>query len=347
MNIDVMSLQNATLHDTRFSGKKTPRTQWCKAKKIGVHSIMSIQETLTMTAIMLAPAFFSLLGMAALGSPAIAILGEMTAKSKKRVFFDKYGQQTGTMGLILLILLLVIYGASFGIAMVKLPELVKTMVSMDSPFLDVFVAFGAFALFSLIYFPTWKKMRNAKALHMLFGMAATLSALTCVALAIPAKIAWGLAQSTPSEAAIEAATAMILPLSTMYALLILSAAAALSCTYLVMRRNKDDFGRDYYNFSLKVAARWATLPMIGFLGCQGWLFVRLPESFKTLVVETPLAYVWAGAVAIGAICALLWVLLARSESPLRLKGLTFLAVILFWLMHTLNATVAVNLLTML
>lgn len=39
-----------------------------------------------MTALMLAPAFFSLLGMAALGSPAVATLGEIAAKAKSRVF---------------------------------------------------------------------------------------------------------------------------------------------------------------------------------------------------------------------------------------------------------------------
>ncbi|BDQ35944.1 hypothetical protein SYK_03040 [Pseudodesulfovibrio nedwellii] len=308
---------------------------------------MSTQETLTMIAFLLAPAFFSLLGMGAIGSPAIAVLGEMSAKTKKRVFFDKYGQQIGAMGLILLILLLVVDGAAYAVALTKFPQYIHALFTMESPLLNTFAAFGIFAFFSLIYFTMWKKMRNAKGLHMSLGMIASLAALTCVALAIPAKIAWTLSHGTPTNETILAATAMILPMSVMYALLTMSAAAALSASYLVLRRNKDDFGRDYYNFSLKLATRWATLPMLGFLGCQGWLFANLPASYKTLVMGTPLAFVWGGSIALGAICAFVWILIGRSESPLRLKGLTFLAVFLFWLMHTLNVTVAINLLTML
>ena len=47
---------------------------------------MDIQETLTIIGLMLAPAFFSLLGMAGLGSPAMAVLGEISAKCTKRSF---------------------------------------------------------------------------------------------------------------------------------------------------------------------------------------------------------------------------------------------------------------------
>nr|WP_321514449.1 hypothetical protein [uncultured Pseudodesulfovibrio sp.] len=308
---------------------------------------MSTQETLTMIAFLLVPALFSLLGMGAIGSPAIAVLGEMSAKTKKRVFFDKYAQQIGSMGLILLILLLIVQGAAYGVALTKFPQYIHALFTLESPLLNTFAAFGVFAIFSIIYFTTWTKMRNTKVLHISLGMIAALAALTCVALAIPAKIAWMLSHSTPTDETLSAATAMILPMSIMYALLTMAAAAALSATYLVLRRNKDDFGRDYYSFSLRLAARWATLPMLGFLGCQVWLYATLPASFKSIVTGTPLAFVWSGVVALGAICALIWILIARNESPLRLKGLTFLTLTLFWFMHTLNIMVAVNLLTLL
>ncbi|NDV18771.1 hypothetical protein GO013_04980 [Pseudodesulfovibrio sp. JC047] len=308
---------------------------------------MNTQETLTMVAFLLAPAFFSLLGMGAIGSPAIAILGEISAKTKKRVFFDKYGQQIGAMGLVLLILLLIVDGAAYAVALTKFPQYIHALFSLNSPLLDTFVAFGVFAFVSLIYFTTWKKMRTNKGLHMTLGMVASLAALTCVALAIPAKIAWTLSHGTPSETAVAAAAGMILPMSTMYALLTMSAAAALSAAYLVLRRNKDDFGRDYYNFSLKLAARWATLPMIGFLACQGWLYAVLPPSYKTLVLGTPLVFAWGGVIALGVVCMLLWILIARSASPLRLKGLTFVALLIFWLLHTLNIMTTINLFTML
>ena len=39
-------------------------------------------------------------------------------------------------------------------------------------------------------------------------------------------------------------------------------------------------------------------------------------------------------------------MIARSETPLRLKGFAFLALVLMWLMHALNATLFMNFLSM-
>lgn len=304
---------------------------------------MNMNETLTMAALMLAPAFFSLLGMAALGSPAIAILGELAAKTKSRVFYDKYGQQTASMGLILLLILLGIYGAAAVVAIVKFPQLINDLIAPTQPILGTVIAFGTFVVLSFPYFLTWKKMRNAKGLHITLGLGAAIASIVCVAIAVPAKLMIGI---TSNAANAQEATAMVAPLATMYAILIISAAAAMSCAYLILRRNKDDFGRDYYTFALKLAARWAALPMIGFLLCQGWLFFVLPENIKVMTLGTPLSMVWGAAVALGLLCVGIWSIIARSNTPLQLKGLFFLAVGLMWIMHTMNATLFMNFMSM-
>lgn len=307
---------------------------------------MTINETMTMIALMLAPAFFSLLGMAALGSPVVAVLGEMAAKTKGKVFYDKYGQQTATMGCVLLILLLVVECAALGIITVKFPQLIERFVTADSPLLCSLAALGLFVILGLPYFLTWKKMRNYKGIHMALGIGASIAALAMVATAVPAKLVVGLSQqTTQAQAAIEVQP-MALPMAIMYTILIIAAAAGLSCAYLVLRRNKDDFGRDYYNFSLKLAARWATIPMIGFIGCQAWLFVVLPDNFKTMVMETPLGLVWGAGTGLALICTILWLLIARSQTPLQMKGMTFLAATCMWLMHTMNATLFMNFMSM-
>jgi len=308
---------------------------------------MDMNETLQIIGLMLAPAFFSLLGMAGIGSPAIAVLGEISAKARKKVFYDKYGQQAGAMGLILLIFLIVIHGATIGLGMARFPQLIQQNITPSSPFFAGTIGMGIFAAFGLIYFLGWKKMRNTKPLHIFLGLIAALAGLAAVAIVTPAKLTFNLSQGSPSQEALAQIAIMGLPMAVMYALLVLSAAAALSLTYLVIRRNKDDFGRDYYNFSLRLAARWAALPMIGFIGCQGWLFATLTEKIKTLVLGTPLAYVWGGLTILGVACSVIWIIIARSESPLRLKGLAFLAVALFWLAQALNATLFVNFMTML
>ena len=64
-------------------------------------------------------------------------------------------------------------------------------------------------------------------------------------------------------------SSMALPMAVMYPLLSMASAAALSCAYLVLRRNRDDFGRDYYNFSLRLAARWGRHPHARLPGLPG------------------------------------------------------------------------------
>lgn len=311
---------------------------------------MTMNDTLTMTALMLAPAFFSLLGMGALGSPAVAVLGEMAAKTKKRVFFDKYGQQTASMGLFLLILLLIIEAGAIGVIYTKYPHLVQQYLDPASQFMNsIMIALGAgsaFIILGLVYMLTWKSMRNAKALHMALGFGAAAAAFAMVAVAVPVKLLIGLPQEAASEQLALGLQSMVMPMAIMYSIFLVVAAAGLSCAYLVTRRNKDDFGRDYYNFTLKLAARWSVTPMVAFLACQGWLFAVLPANFKSMVMETPLGIVWCVGAALGLICAIIWVLIARSESPLRLKGLAFLNVALMWLMHTMNVTLFMNFMAM-
>lgn len=307
---------------------------------------MNMNETLTLAAWMLAPAFFSLLGMGAFGSPVIALFGELAAKTKKRVFYEKYGQQTATMGLFLLILMLVVSGSANVAAYIKLPQLYEKVLAPSSPLLIALYGFGAFIILSLIYFLTWKKMRNAKGLHIVLGLVSAIAAVACIVVSVAAKLTIGFSLENFPQLDIET-IAMLWPMVTMYAILILSAAAALSCVYLIARRNRDDFGRDYYSFSLKLAARWSAIPMFGFLACQGWLYTVMPTSIRTMILGTPLALVWGAATALGILCFLLWVVIARSQSPLQFKGLAVLGIIFFWLMHTLNSVLFINVMSML
>ena len=305
---------------------------------------MNNTETLIMIANMLGPAFFSVLAMGAFGSPVIAVLGELAAKSKNKVFYDKYGQQTGAMGRILLILLLVIWGAAFAVIFTRFPQLAEKVSTSGTPLMYACATSLAFFALGLVYFSTWKSMRNAKGLHIAIGLLAGAASVAAVAMAVPAKLM--IAQPGAVTFQSVFSSSMALPMAVMYPLLSMASAAALSCAYLVLRRNRDDFGRDYYNFSLKLAARWAFIPMLGFLACQGWLYAILPGAVRTMTLETPLEYVWLAAVTLGAVCLVPWLLIARSETPLRLKGLCFLALVLLWLMHTLNATLFMNFLSM-
>ncbi len=88
---------------------------------------------------------------------------------------------------------------------------------------------------------------------------------------------------------------------------------------LLLRRAKDDYGRDYYNFAAKHLARWlATASVITGLCGLGMMFV-----LQNFVAATPFELkgteVWIGLV-LYACCAIFWVAILRSPTPLRHKA---------------------------
>lgn len=124
---------------------------------------MTMNESMILVALMLAPAFFTMLGLGALGSPVVAFLGELAAKSKKRVFYDKYGQQTGQMGFILLLLMIVVDTAAIAVAYTKFPHVFQKFIRPDSPLLYAGIALAAFIVLAIPYSLTWKKCATPRA----------------------------------------------------------------------------------------------------------------------------------------------------------------------------------------
>ena len=305
---------------------------------------MNMEETLTLTAWMAAPAFFGLLGLAALGSPLVALLGEIAANTKKRVFYDKYGQQTAAMGLSLLIVTIAVYVVGGFLAVNRRPQLMDSFHPMTPESMIAMGALATFVLFAAVQALTWKKLRTSKGLHISIGVVAALASAIWIALTIPAKLQLSLPGAQTANLAM--AESLALPLTVMHVFLLVSAAAGLSLAFLVLRRNKDDFGRDYYTFSLNLAARWAAISMIAALLCHGWLLAVLPDAARTLTMNTPLLFVWIGAAALALTCIGVWAALARSKAPLQLKGLAFAALVFLWLAHTCNATLFFNFMTM-
>jgi hypothetical protein len=99
-------------------------------------------------------------------------------------------------------------------------------------------------------------------------------------------------------------------LSAMVLTSILLASSALAvvwsgCWFLI-RRNKDDFGRDYYNFALRCCVCIA-------------LSLGLPCSIILIIQASNSALTLAGAV-IQVVCCILWFCMARSAAPLQHKA---------------------------
>jgi hypothetical protein len=113
-----------------------------------------------------------------------------------------------------------------------------------------------------------------------------------------------------------------------------AAAGAVGLVYLLLRRRIEDYGRDYYNFALHAAARWALLPGLAQLAALGWLVWALREDLAAAGpagaawTANPLLLLAVAAGALGLIACALWLAVRRNRNPLRLKA-TILAAFVF------------------
>ncbi len=101
-----------------------------------------------------------------------------------------------------------------------------------------------------------------------------------------------------------------------YLFLSIAIAGSVSAFYLMIRRNKDDYGRDYYKFAIPVSAKWGYSYLVGiiFLVIQTlWVY----KEIKTIPIEIFCS--------IGALILLIGIelfcgiKLIKSQHPIRLK----------------------------
>ena len=181
-----------------------------------------------------------------------------------------------------------------------------------------------------VYSGTWYQLRRSKALHRVLGgvslaavLAGAYSVMNVVSLWMPhtettAGTLWEM-MWYPAHWAIGPVMAAVIGNG-------VGAAGILGMGYLVLRRNRDDFGRDYYRFALPQAARWGPVLLVPVAILGAWLGFRG-------VTWTPVLTALLAAVGVSALAGV--VLLARvirSRHPLRLKGSVFAACLLAWIL---------------
>lgn len=312
---------------------------------------MNVTETFLLAATMSAPAFFDLLGLAAFGAILVAALNELLGLAKGKVFFDKYAEQSAAMGLPLMLIALLSMGVAGFMAVSRMPWLSQWLANPASPFLYFYAATGIGLLLAIPYTLAWKRMRSAKGLHAVLGLGAGLSLTAAVAASVAAIFLLGISTQSDATAFVVAplplaGNSLFWPLILQYTALSLGSGAGLSLVYLVLRRNKDDFGRDYYKFSLPLAAKWAIFGLLLQVLAQGWAYALLTPEAHALVLGTGMVCIWGSALLLALLCCVLWAVLARSQAPMRMKWIAFAGAVLLWVMHSLDATVTLGLLSM-
>lgn len=297
---------------------------------------------------MAAPAFFHMLALAALGGAAIAICCEFWGRLRQKTFSDKYAQQVSSMSMLFFLFALAVGVAGAFAGKTSSARLLETLNVPGSPAIPLAATLGAALILSVVYSLTWNKTRETKALHIYIGIPAAICSLCSVVLLMDLLrgiLPLLVSENTPVQwPALPAANSPIWPIAVRQISLALAFAGALSLAYLIHRRKKDDFGRDYYGFGLTAAAKWALFPALAALACQGWQYALSSPEMQQLMLKGTLAPAWWGTIGATIFCCLLWTLLARSAHPMRLKGAALAGSVLVWAINALDMTLNMNIL---
>ncbi|UZP68029.1 hypothetical protein N1030_03365 [Desulfovibrio mangrovi] len=265
--------------------------------------------------------------LAIAASPIITVANQQLAVLHKKSFHDKLAKQIASMATTL--------GCLFftGIAAGSVHIAVQNPEIFQGPFrLPLMVSLGAvtfsFALL-MAYTLLWKTMRQSKSLHMLIGLFAAISMISALFLI------YGLANSMLREGHVVPAGAgqleifttiyTVSPASAMWPLFVQSLLGGLGASgmftqcYLLLRRNRDDFGRDYYKFAAPSAAKWALIPTLMQLVPAAWLFFMLQPTLGTPATDNITMWCWLTAAVMPLLASGLWLRVMRSETPMRHK----------------------------
>ncbi|WP_300163647.1 hypothetical protein [Solidesulfovibrio sp.] len=217
------------------------------------------------------------LALAVAGVPTITAVAGLAKVKRLKIFIDKFGQQAATFALLGGLWVFVALCAALAAVRFLAPAAAPYFAGVPLPLAALAGPVVAGAAAFLCYRGLWQRLKAQKPLHGSIGFAATL----LLWLAFFA----GLAMLRPFSLKLPAPTtlAALLPPAVSLFWRFLAEGVALSLclagtytgAWLVWRRDRDDFGRDYYNFTLRLAARVAFVGQILALFAMGWIVLGL------------------------------------------------------------------------
>lgn len=250
--------------------------------------------------------------------------------SRRRSAYDKCSRQSALLGLILGWSLLV-----GGRVWLYLTPETHAPDSLANFLLEMsWLLFSLGVLFSSIYYCFWRILRNMPVLHSTLGAISAVQnciALVCVLFTLRFMATF----TSPSASAIalpdlfpDAWNDPLWSAACYTVPLIFAMAGAASACWLVIRRKKDDFGRDYYNQMLPWCAAWAR---------NGWAVLwlllvistslRIWLQTKSGVFDSQEGFLDVCRILVWLIPLALWGWVKMSSLPLRQSWALFVAII--------------------
>lgn len=273
------------------------------------------------------------LALAAAGLPLTSAVLLVNPPKRVKVFRDKYGQQTATLSLLFGIVAMASLAGGAVLLQLNFPAAASFWLGWPLPLTPIAGLLFIAAALAVIFRASWQSLKDKRPLHAAIGVAATLSGWGLGYLFLSFLRHFAVSSADPGAdptlflPPLESAAWTHLPLSVALTIAMAGAAAPL---YLIHRRDKDDFGRDYYNYALKLAAKWALGATLASLACLGVIAAGLWPAARELPIRP--VFFWGGCSGLGCflLACLLWMLVIRNQNPLRLKLHCAAAFLLAW-----------------
>lgn len=264
-----------------------------------------------------------------LGAFALAWWSEALGATRRMGFLKKLAGQLSALGVLFLCYTLVAVVGGVAVLWLRFPDALWPWTAVPELAAPPALALGCAALFALAYSLSWSSAREHPGRHRVLGLLAALGGPLVLAVSLAMKLAplnpWYVAAGAHVVLLRGIFVPAFWPLLAASTLLMLTCAAGFGLVYLLLRRNRDDFGRDYYAFVLGRLAGWALLLGLATTGTQAWACAQVPGAWPPGVTGPGLLAA-AGLAALGLACAL-WAVVWRAGAPLRMKPAVWLAAV--------------------
>lgn len=260
------------------------------------------------------------------GGPIIAFVSEIMARMYKKTFMDKFALQMTRLGLLSMAIFWVA-AATLAVLTWQQNPVIREWAVSRAPYLAAVIGTGLTGtLLFIAYFLSWKNLKKKKSVHLTL----VILAIGCLKLLFWGPTILGRLQFTSAWnsplSGLPVAASPLWPLTILWIPLSVTLTAVLGLIYLVIRRNVDDFGRDYYKFTAAFCARWCLFPSFLVLPILGWLILSfLPVlDVNNPVILFPGTLTGASLLLVIVNC----LVISHSATPMRHKASMFFAVLL-------------------
>ncbi|MDR3176874.1 MAG: hypothetical protein LBU06_10150 [Desulfovibrio sp.] len=283
--------------------------------------------------------FFLLAGLC---GQMLGLGADLLHPAKQRAFHEKYALQIGESALCSLGVAALATAAAYAFLPRPLPFPADDPHLSGAPYFKFLVLPGlltVFLLFFLIQSAIRSRARGPRLVRLGCGACASFAALLLVILGLvfflylpEPEIAMLLdadpAQALPGLLCSFALAADYRPAPLYLVCTGLAAAASLGRVWLIWRRNKADFGRDYYLFAMRRLSRAALFLVIAASAAGTWLFFSLAAHTAPELRQPADPLLVLPAAGLPLFCCILHIFPALAENPMRYKANAFGASIL-------------------